>query len=104
MYIAMIIQFTKEYLVTGNYIAHCTYVKLSLLSVAPYQAYVEIPLHNLIKLYVIQTFNNELQHINQIVWKSRKTLTTNSSILETQKKKQNKSYRNTIDIDTLITE
>ena len=63
----MIIQFTKEYLVTGNYIAHCTYVKLSLLSVAPYQAYVEIPLHNLIKLYVIQTFNNELQHINQIV-------------------------------------
>ena len=44
MSIAMIIQFTKEYLVTGNYIAHCTYVKLSLLSVTPYQAYVEIPL------------------------------------------------------------
>lgn len=44
MSIAMIIQFTKEYLVTGNYIAHCTYVKLNLLSVTPYQAYVEIPL------------------------------------------------------------
>lgn len=44
MSIAMIIQFTKEYLVTGNYIARCTYVKLSLLSVTPYQAYVEIPL------------------------------------------------------------
>lgn len=40
----MIIQFTKEYLVTGYYIAHCTYVKLSLLGVTPYQAYIEIRL------------------------------------------------------------
>ena len=44
MYIAMIIQFTKEYHDTGRYIALYTYVKLSLLNVAPYQAYVEIPL------------------------------------------------------------